>query len=297
MRLSTLYMFKQSAESMSKRVSDNNNIYLQLSAGKSLLRASDDPKSATDAVNYQDALAKLELYSNVRSTVRSSLEHEDNILNGVGNLLTTTLTEKIVAAKTESYSDEDRRALGAEIKGIRGNLMDLANNRDGSGRYIFGGFKSDTAPFDDAGNYVGGDTARRQTVADGTDMQTGHLGSDVFGDIFSVLDKAVEELSRDPIDSDALNAALSAASEAVSGGIDRLGKAQAELGTNLQQLDALDMSGDVMINDTITKVQTAIGADYSTMTSLIMDSKMSEFALNASMMVFQSMQKMNLFNK
>lgn len=31
MRLSTLYMFKQSAESMSKRVSDNNNIYLQLS--------------------------------------------------------------------------------------------------------------------------------------------------------------------------------------------------------------------------------------------------------------------------
>lgn len=80
--------------------------------------------------------------------------------------------EKIVAAKTESYSDEDRRALGAEIKGIRGNLMDLANNRDGSGRYIFGGFKSDTAPFDDAGNYVGGDTARRQTVADGTDMQT-----------------------------------------------------------------------------------------------------------------------------
>lgn len=67
--------------------------------------------------------------------------------------------------------------------------------------------------------------------------------------------------------------------------------------TNLQQLDALDMSGDVMINDTITKVQTAIGADYSTMTSLIMDSKMSEFALNASMMVFQSMQKMNLFNK
>lgn len=84
---------------------------------------------------------------------------------------------------------------------------------------------------------------------------------------------------------------MSAASEAVSGGIDRLGKAQAELGTNLQQLDALDMSGDVMINDTITKVQTAIGADYSTMTSLIMDSKMSEFALNASMMVFQSMQK------
>lgn len=63
--------------------------------------------------------------------------------------------------------------------------MDLANNRDGSGRYIFGGFKSDTAPFDDAGNYVGGDTARRQTVADGTDMQTGHPAA-MFSGIYSL---------------------------------------------------------------------------------------------------------------
>ncbi|TKV07878.1 flagellar hook-associated protein 3 [Citrobacter sp. wls619] len=297
MRLSTLYMFKNSAENMSQRVNDNNNVYLKLSAGKSVLRASDDPKAATDAVKYQDALAKLELYSNVRSAARGTLEHEDTILSGVGNLLTTSLTEKIVAAKSETYSDDDRKALGAEIKGIRANLMDLANNRDGAGRYIFGGFKTDSAPFDSAGNYVGGDVALKQTVADGTGMQIGHIGSDVFGDIFTILDKSVEELTRDPIDKSELDKALSAASKAVSEGIERLGKTQAELGTNLQQLDSLDLSGDVMINDTILKIQSAIGSDYGTMTSLIMDTKMSEFALNASMMVFQSMQKMNLFNK
>lgn len=297
MRLSTLYMFKQSADSMAKRVSDNNDIYLRLSAGKSLLRASDDPAAATDAVKYQDALAKLELYSTVRSSVRNSLQHEDNTLSSVGNLLTTNLTEKIVAAKSDTYSPEDRAALGKEIEGIRANLLDLANSRDGTGRYIFSGFMTDTAPFDADGNYVGGIETRKQTVADGTEMNVGHLGADVFGDIFKVLEKAATELQKNPIDDDELKKALSAASEAVSSGITKLGKAQAELGTNLQQLDALDLNGNVQINDMIVNIQNAIGSDYGTMTSLVMDSKMSEYALNASMMVFQAMQKMNLFTK
>lgn len=296
MRLSTLYMYQQSAQTMSARMSQSNDVYLRMSAGKTLLKASDDPAAATDAVKYQDALAKLELYSDVRARARGALEHQDNILNGVGNLMTTTLKEKLVAAGSDTYSDEDRRALGKEIEGIRKNMLDLANNRDGNGRYIFGGFKTDTPPYDDAGAYQGSDDVRKQTVADGTEMQVGHLGREVFDDIFPILEKAVEELTRDPMDETAMKAALSAASKAVDAGIDRLGKVQAEVGTNLQQLDALDMSGDVMINDMIVKVQTAIGGDIGVLTSLVAESQMSDMALNASMYVYKNMQKMNLFN-
>lgn len=296
MRLSTLYMYQQSAQTMSARMSQSNDVYLRMSAGKTLLKASDDPAAATDAVKYQDALAKLELYSDVRARARGALEHQDNILSGVGNLMTTTLKEKLVAAASDTYSDEDRRALGKEIEGIRKNMLDLANNRDGNGRYIFGGFKTDTPPYDDAGVFQGSDDVRKQTVADGTEMQVGHLGREVFDDIFPILEKAVEELTRDPMDETAMKAALSAASKAVDAGIDRLGKVQAEVGTNLQQLDALDMSGDVMINDMIVKVQTAIGGDIGVLTSLVAESQMSDMALNASMYVYKNMQKMNLFN-
>ncbi|MFX2609639.1 flagellar hook-associated protein FlgL [Enterobacter mori] len=299
MRLSTLYMYKNSAETMTKRMSQSNDVYLRMSAGKTLLKASDDPAAATDAVKQQDALAKLELYSNVRSRARGALEHQDNILNGVGNLLTTTLKEKIIAAKSDTYSAEDRRALGEEINGIRANLLDLANNRDASGNYIFSGFKTDTPAFDEVGNYRGGEEVRRQTVADGTEMQVSHLGREVFDDIFTVLNDAVAALTADPdgADYDAnLKAALSAASQAVDEGINRLGKAQAEIGTNLQQLDALDLSGAVLINDTIVKVQNAIGSDTSKLVSLVSESQMSELAFNASMFVYKKMQSMNLFN-
>ena len=257
MRLSTLYMYQQSAQSMSARMSQSNETYLRMSAGKTLLKASDDPAAATDAVKYKDALAKLELYSDVRSRARGALEHEDNILNGAGNLLTTTLKEKLVAAGSDAYSDADRNALGKEIEGIRQNLLDLANSRDGNGRYIFGGFQTAKPPYLEDGTY---------------------------------------ELSKEDIDYDAMKAALSAASQAVDAGIDRLGKAQAELGTNLQQLEALDMSGDVMIIDMKVKVDTAIGADTGVLVSLMAESQMSELALNASMYVYKSMQKMNLFN-
>ncbi|WP_130626415.1 flagellar hook-associated protein FlgL [Enterobacter sp. A8] len=299
MRLSTLYMYKTSAEAMTKRMSQSNDVYLRMSAGKTLLKASDDPAAATDAVKQQDVLARLEMYNNVRSLARGALEHQDNILNGVGNLLTTTLKEKIVAAKSDTYSAEDRKALGEEIKGIRANLLDLANNRDASGNYIFSGFKTDTPAFDEVGNYRGGDEARRQTVADGTEMQISHLGKDVFGDIFMVLNDAVAALTADPDGADYdtnLEAALSAASLAVDDGINRLGKAQAEIGTNLQQIDALDLSGNVLINDTIVKVQNAIGSDTSKLVTLVSESQMSELAFNASMFVYKKMQSMNLFN-
>lgn len=296
MRVSTLYMYKQSAESMTKRMSQSHEVYLRMSAGKTLLKASDNPTAATDAIKHQDALAQLEMYSGVRSRVRSALEYQDNILNGVGNLMTTSLKEKMVAAGSDAYSDDDRRALGKEIEGIRANLLDLANSRDSAGRYIFSGFNTDTPAFDENGDYQGGNEARQQTVADGTTMQTGHLGDEIFGDIFALLDDAVAELTNDPIDYDAMRAALEAASKGIDAGIDSLGKAQAELGTNLQQLDSLDLTGNVLINDTIVKVQDAIGADTSVLVSLVSESQMSELAFNASMFVYKNMQKMNLFN-
>ncbi|MEL4871364.1 flagellar hook-associated protein FlgL [Pantoea agglomerans] len=297
MQLSTLYMYQKSAESMNKRMAQSNDVYLRMSAGKTLLKASDDPAAATEAVKQQDALAKLELYSNVRSRVRGGLEFQDNILNGVGNLLTTTLKEKIIAAKSDTYSDEDRRALGEEIKGITANLLDLANTRDSNGRYIFAGFNTDSPAFDADGNYQGGNEARRQTVAEGTEMQVSHLGSEIFDNIIPVLNNAVAQLTKDPIDEEDLKNALSDAINELDAGIGRLGKVQAELGTHMQQLDALDLSGDVLINETIVKVQNAIGADTGMLITLASESQMSELAFNASMFVYKRMQTMSLFNQ
>jgi flagellar hook-associated protein 3 FlgL len=301
MRLSTQYMFKQSIDSMSRRINDNNDAYMKISAGKTLLSASDNPNGATSAVLYQDALAKMELYANTRSLARGSMELADSTMSSMGNLMTKSLSAKIVAAKTGSMSDDDRKALGTELEGIRKNLLDLANSRDGSGRYIFSGVKSSTAPFDADGVYQGGSSSLSQNVEQGAEMQVGYLGKDIFNsgsaeDLFATLGKAIEELEKGNITPE-LEAALSEASLALDATIGTLGKVQAELGTNLQRLDELDMKGDTERNAMIDRLQSAVGSDYGTQVGVITDSKMAEFSLNASMMVFQAMQKMNIFTR
>ena len=131
MRLSTLYMYKNSAETMTKRMSQSNDVYLRMSAGKTLLKASDDPAAATDAVKHR---TRWRSWRCIATCVPARAGVPDNILNGVGNLLTTTLKEK----KNGFLLAGGSSGAGEEIKGIRANLMDLANNRDASGNYIFG---------------------------------------------------------------------------------------------------------------------------------------------------------------
>lgn len=304
MRLSTQYMYQSNIDSLSKAMNTGNDIYSRLSAGQKLLTPSDDPSGASQAILYQNALANMQQFDTARIYAKNALELEDNTLTSFGNILTKSLSEKIVAAGNGTLSDADRQAVATELQGIRDNMLDLANTKNSNGRYIFAGYDTGTAPFNKDGTYVGGDTPITQKVADSTEMQVGHTGDSVFmsnspDDLFAQLDRAITALNT-PITDDAGREALKLTLDSVNGsikkGIDNLGKIQAEVGTNLQQIDALDLSSATQQINVESRLQETVGSDYNTFITLLSQSKMSEFALNSSMMVFQSMQKMNIFN-
>ncbi|QKJ01909.1 flagellar hook-associated protein FlgL [Yersinia mollaretii] len=304
MRLSTQYMFQSNINSMSNAMNAGNDIYMQLSAQRTLLTPSDDPAGASQAVIYQNALANMQQFDTARLYAQDALEQEDNTLTSIGHLLTENLSKKIVAGGNGALSDADRQALATELQGIRDNLLDLGNTTNSNGRYIFGGYKTGSAPFEKDGTYVGGDTAMTQHVADSTEMQVGHIGSDVFmsgsnDDIFAALDSAIAALNEpivDDADREALQKTLDSANISIKKGIDNLGKVQAQVGTNLQQIDSLAERSAVEQINMQSRLQQTVGSDPSTMITLASQSKMTEFALNSSMMVFQSMQKLSIFN-
>ncbi|MFV0265315.1 MAG: flagellar hook-associated protein FlgL [Kluyvera sp.] len=304
MRLSTQYMYQNNIDSLSKAIVGGNDIYMRLSSGQILLKPSDDPAGASQAIIYQNALSTMDQFDTSRMYAYDSLAQEDNVLSSLSNLMTTSLSEKIVAGGNGAYSDADRQALATELQGIRDNMLDLANSKNSNGRYIFGGYKTGSEPFQKDGTYVGGDTAMTQIVADSTEMQVGHTGSDVFmsgteHDIFAALDSAIEALNK-PIESDedreALQATLDSVNVSLKKGIDNLGKVQAEVGTNLQQLENLSYSSDTQRISVESRLQQTVGSDPDAMITLVSQSKMSEFALSSSMMVFQTMQQMSIFN-
>ncbi len=64
--------------------------------------------------------------------------------------------------------------------------MNLANSTDGNGRYIFAGYKTEAAPFDQAtGGYHGGEKSVTQQVDSARTMVIGHTGAQIFNSITS----------------------------------------------------------------------------------------------------------------
>ncbi|MGH1605858.1 flagellar hook-associated protein FlgL [Yersinia proxima] len=304
MRLSTQYMYQHNIDSLSKAMTSGNDIYMRLSAQRNLLTPSDDPAGASQAVIYQNALSNMNQFDTARLYAKDALELEDNILTSLGNILTKNLSEKIVAGGNGVHSDADRQALATELQGIRDNMLDLGNSTNSSGRFIFAGFNTGTRPFLPDGSYVGGDSPMTQIVADSTEMQVGHTGRDVFmsgsaDDLFVQLDKAIAALNT-PVDTDAdreaLQQTLDSVNISIKKGIDNLGKVQAQVGTSLQQIDSLDLSSATQKINLESRLQETVGSDYDSIITLISQSKMTEFALSSSFMVFQSMQKMSIFN-
>ncbi len=303
MRLSSHYMFQRSITSMSDAMTNNNRIYNSLSAGQTLLKPSDDPAGASQAIVYQNALSTMDQYETARTYAQDALGQQDTVLTSMSNILTKNLMEKIIAGGNGVYSQADREVLATELEGIRKNLMDLGNTKNSNGRYIFSGYKTATKPFEADGQYRGGDTPLSQGVADSTTMQVGHTGAEVFlsgssDDVFAALDKAINAL-KNPLETDedreALQKSLDDTNVSIKHAIDNLGKVQADVGTSLQQLERLNYTSAQERIQLQTRLQQTVGSDPDTWTQLVGESKMSDFAMTASMTVFQAMQKMSIF--
>lgn len=69
---------------------------------------------------------------------------------------------------------------------IRDQLMNTANSTDGNRRYIFGGYKTESAPFATAdGTYNGGTQNVTQQVDAARTMVIGHTGDKIFAELTS----------------------------------------------------------------------------------------------------------------
>jgi len=289
----------------------------QLSTGKRVVNPSDDPVAAAQAVVLSQAQAQTSQYKTARNFATSNLSQEDTNLSQVTNVITQAQTA-VVAASTGTLSDEDRSTYATTLTSLRDQLMNLANSTDGNGRYMFAGYKSDTAPFtqDASGNvtYNGGDTAISQKVDDSRTMVTNHTGSQVFtsltsnatpepdgsaseANIFTTLNTAINALKQPLADADgttkdAAAADMAKANRGLRNSMNNVLKVQSEVGTQLSELDNIESKADDTTLNQSTQMSNLVDADY---TSTISSYTMKQAALQASYKVFSSMSQMSLF--
>jgi flagellar hook-associated protein 3 FlgL len=197
MRISSSQYFNLNVASMSDQQSTLASMYQQISSGKRILTASDDPLGAAQAVQLTLKSGALAQYSTNQTTALSSLQQEDSTLGNVSSVLQSIQTQ-IVHAGDGSLTDADRTSVANTIQGLRDQLFSLANTTDSNGNYIFSGLKGGTAPFsnDPSGvgaNYSGDFGQRSVQISEGRSISVGDTGVSIF--------QSVSPTESDPVSS------------------------------------------------------------------------------------------------
>lgn len=188
MRVSTTMMFERSVASMNRQQSEFLDVGEQIASGKRVVRPSDDPQAAAQALGVSQSLATNSQQSDSRVTARNALSQEESVLDSVTDALTRA-KELMVQAGNGTLSDADRESMASELEGVYEALLGQANSTDGNGNYLFAGYQDSAAPFvknaDGAVEYSGSDSVRQQKVGPSRLMEVGDTGGDVFQSVAS----------------------------------------------------------------------------------------------------------------
>ncbi|SLJ91373.1 flagellar hook-associated protein 3 FlgL [Enterobacter sp. NFR05] len=312
MRISTQMMYDQNMRGITNSQTKWMDYGLQMSTGQRVNKPSDDPIAASQAVVVSQAQQQNEQYKTARTFATQKVSLEENVLSQVTTAVTAAHTS-LVAAANGTLSDDDRASMATELQGVRDQLLNLANSTDGNGRYIFGGYKTDTPPFNAAGAYNGGNVAISQQVDASRSMVIAHTGNQVFNSItsnaipepdgstsqtnvFSMLDDAIAALKVPVSGNEAAQAvsqaALDKANRGLTNSLNNVSTVRAQLGTQLQELTNLDELGDDRSLSLKTQMSDLVDVDWN---SVISSYTMQQTALQASYKTFSDMQGMSLF--
>jgi flagellar hook-associated protein 3 FlgL len=182
MRISSNTIFDNNVALLGQQQTRLLQTQQQISSGRRILTAADDPVAAARALEISQSDAMNTQYAANRTAARHTLSMAESSLQGVTSLLQDVQAATIYAGNG-SLNSGDRRTIATELSGRLQELIGLANSTDGTGNYLFAGFQSKTQPFVDtvAGvGYFGDDGQRNVQVSATRQIPSSDSGADVF---------------------------------------------------------------------------------------------------------------------
>src|ERR1700744_1510158 len=183
MRISTSWQFQQSLSTMLNQQSALANTQNQVTTGKRINVASDDPTGAAQALSLNHILASNAQYTSNIGAANTRLTTEGGALDSVTSLLDRARTLALNGING-SLSTSDRQNMATELTQIRDQLGQLHNTTDTNGAALFAGTSTTTAPFtknaDGSVIYNGNDGQLNTAVGSSLQVPIGDAGSSVF---------------------------------------------------------------------------------------------------------------------
>jgi len=174
----------------------------QAGTGMRVQKPSDDPVAAAAARREISRKALADGGLKNAEHAQMQLDGADGAINDIYEGLSRA-RELAVGAASSTLGDENRRAAAMEVRKIREQMVALGNTNV-AGRYIFGGFRDQAAPFAEDGAFSGDDSVKEVQTMPGLKVPASISGSTIFGlggedDAFSTLDALATALeANDP---------------------------------------------------------------------------------------------------
>jgi len=304
MKISTSYLFDRSVKQMSTVQSDLAHTQAQVSAGKQVISPSDAPDQAAAIQRLKSVLNHQDSYLKALTTVKARLEGEDSNLQSVSDMLIRA-KELAVQSANDTLNPANRKALAVELKGLRDQMLSLANSRDTNGNYLFGGSRVKQVPFaqDAIGQvtYKGDQTRMQVRVGEQRTIPLNRSGAETFVPLVRT-DASGQKSTRDffGVMDDLIAGVTSSNRTAMQRGVgemdnllDGVSLARANVGTDLnvieQQTQAIDET-KLTLKTTLSNVEDLDMAQAITQ----MNKQM--LSLEASQSSFAKITQLNLFN-
>jgi flagellar hook-associated protein 3 FlgL len=137
----------------------------QLTTGKRISKASDDPAAAARAERARASIGRAEASQRAVAASKVMMTQAESNLGNADTLLQRA-RELLVSAGNASYGDSERASIANELQSLRQQLFAVANQSDGAGTYLFGGQGATQKPFIDTPTGVKYVAATGQTVTE-----------------------------------------------------------------------------------------------------------------------------------
>jgi len=182
MRISTSQIYESGMSQLTTLQSNLLKTQQQISTGRRVLTPADDPVASARALEVTQSQELNNQFAVNRKNADSSLSQVDLALGSVSDLL-DDVKDTILYAGNPALSAVNREALAVDLEGRLQDLLGLANTADGTGGYLFSGFKTNTQPFvltATGATYYGDQGVRELQVGSGRKLPISASGASVF---------------------------------------------------------------------------------------------------------------------
>ncbi len=210
----------------------------QLTTGRRVNQASDDPAAAAQEVNISSQMNAGDQYLRSISSIASELQTADSSLNSAVTALQSAISLGTEGANG-TLSQQDRNTIAQQVQDVSQLVLGVAN-LSYNGVYVFAGTADSQPPYvvDNAGNvqYQGNNNVNSVEIAPGQSVAVNQPGSQLFSAAGASVFTALSTLATTLQDSNSTSQDIGNAVTQLRGAYDQLTAARTFYGSTVDQL-------------------------------------------------------------